>query len=70
MSVDAMSSLPCNHFRDAADAEIMTKTKAFALLGPPEPATAKVVLPVARVASRVIKKSLKQVAPAYPGGRH
>lgn len=32
----------------------------------PELATAKVVLPVARVASRVIKKSLEQVARAYP----
>jgi hypothetical protein len=70
MNVDAMSWLPCNHFGDAPDDGIMTKTKAFALLGPPEPAIAKVVLPVARVASRVIEKFLKQVAPAYPGGRH
>ncbi len=29
-----MSSLPCNHFRDAAGAEIKTKTKALVLLGP------------------------------------
>jgi hypothetical protein len=56
-----MSALPCNHFRDAADAEIMTKTKAFVLLGPPELATAKVVLPVARVASRVIKSLLSRL---------